>query len=194
MKAGRLVLAGALLAAAWALGLPGQSQAQAQPSPLAEMRAAAEALGDVDPEPLALPRRDALPVTAQASGGAHEKAPESERAKDGAKDSAKDNAALAAARASARAELHAAVRSAVQSEIAREVQNIGRTANGLANGRANKESGEPSHGEAKQANEAAAQAQQARLNREVSKGRGHMYGKPLTGNPSNGMPKAGWSL
>lgn len=190
MKANRLVLAGALLTAAWALGLPGRSQAQALPAPLAEMRAAGEALADVEPELPSPPRRDALPPAALASNGGHEK--EAASAKDGAKDSAKDSAAMAAARASARAELHAAVRSAVHSEIAREVQSVGRSANGLALGRANKASGEPSRGEAAHANEAAAQAQQARLNREVSRGRGAMEGKPLVDNLGKGV-RSGWT-
>lgn len=191
MKARGLVRAGALLAAVWALGMAGRSTAWAQtePAPLAEMRAAAEVLADVDPEAGGAPRRDTLPPKAQAPGGAQEKESAKESTRDGAKDHAKDGDA--ASHASVRAELHAAVRSAVQSEITREVQSISRSANGLALGRANKESGEPARGEAAHANEAAAQAQQARLNREVNQGRGRMYGKPLVGNPSTGAPQAG---
>lgn len=166
----RVLLVGALLAAA-----PGRGEAEGVPSPLAEMRAAAEAQADVDPEPAPLPRREVLPGGKLATG--RTAAGERERASS------------AAAKDGARAALHAAVHSAVQAEIAREVQGIGRgpdVPNAKGGGK-NKDApgastAEPGRSEAAHANEAAAQAQQARLNRTVGQMRGLGHDKPDKGD------------
>lgn len=169
----RVLLVGALLAVA-----PGRGGAEDRPSPLAEMRAAAEAQADVDPEAVSLPHREVLPGGRPAAAGT----------------AAGEGGASSAAKDGARAALHAAVRSAVQAEIAREVHGIGpatEAAKAQGKGR-NKDApgasaAEPGRSQAAHANEAAAQAQQARLNRAVGQERGigpvkndkKMVGKPL---------------
>lgn len=171
----RVLLIGALLAVA-----PGRGGADGVPAPLAEMRAAAEAQADIEPEAALIPRREVLrggrPATAGTAAG------EGERA------------ASAAAKEGSRAALHAAVRSVVQVEIAREIQGIGPASDAAKarGGGQNKDApgastAEPGRSQAAHANEAAAQAQQARLNRTVGQERGigpvkndkKMMGKPL---------------
>jgi hypothetical protein len=168
-----VLLLGALLAVA-----PGRGGAEDRPAPLAEMRAAAEAQADVDPEAAPLPHREVLSGKKPAAAGSP----------------SGQGAAPAAAKDGARAALQAAVRSAVQAEIAREVQGIGAgsdAAKGSGRGRDKDTPGasaaEPGRSQAAHANEAAAQAQQARLNRTVGQERGlgpikndkKMVGKPL---------------
>lgn len=137
--AARRILSGGILLLV--IGAPRVGLAEVVVSPLGEMRIAAEAVGDVDPEP---------------------------------------------ERASARVTLRAAVRSAVHDEIQRELHRAGSGGGAPSPGarRARDEAkGESERSTAGRASEVAAEAQLARLNREVSQGRGRMQPRPVTGVP-----------
>lgn len=170
MQLGRALGAGVLLAV---LGLPGAVRAEGGLSPLAEMRAAAEALADVEPD-VVRPARPELPGAPGARAG---EPGATERAHATGKVGGVDRAELVRAeRGSASAALHAAIRSAVHDEVAREVQALERAPRSAAPGKS-ASPGEPARGEATRASDAARQAQQARLNRAVGQSRGQGQGQ-----------------
>ncbi|MFO0575537.1 MAG: hypothetical protein U1A78_16200 [Polyangia bacterium] len=155
----------AAVGAVFVLGAAGPARGEALFAPLAEMRAAAEALAEVEPEPV--PPRAADAVHAAGAG-----APAGSAAQG----------AMPAARASEREALHAAVRAAVHDELRGEL----RGGRGLAPGAA----ALLRHGRdgAGHASEAATQAQQARLGRDLAQERGRAQGTPLASAPT---PAAG---
>ncbi|MFO0577191.1 MAG: hypothetical protein U1A78_24560 [Polyangia bacterium] len=178
---GRALGAGVLLAV---LGTPGAVRAEGGLSALAEMRAAAEALADVEPDGVRPARPEGPAVQGARSGepGAAERSPASGKASGIAR------AELARAeRASGSAALHAAIRSAVRDEVTREVQALERAPRAAAPGRA-ASPGEPARGEAERASDAARQAQQARLNRAV--GQSHGMGPGRSNKPLITLPPA----
>ncbi|MFO0579871.1 MAG: hypothetical protein U1A78_38345 [Polyangia bacterium] len=170
LQRARWLLRGALFLVLAPLCGPGVGRAQVaetRAEPWLEMKAAAEAMADVDPEP-ALPPRSDVARTGQPGAG---------RAKEAAADSAPH---------AARAELHDAVRSAVREEIQQEVRGVGHGPSqpGTAAVRRGAQ-GESARSDAARANDAASQAQQARLNREVSRSREKSQGKPLVTPPAS---------
>lgn len=120
-------------------GLSRNVQAEVEPSPRAEMRAAAESLAELDPEPPYRSGAALLPGAAKALAG--------ER---------KDI-------------LREAVREAVRSEVAKERVSLGRSASGRSPGAAKSDNAADNGNSASgQAHSTAAQAQQAKRNNEVS--------------------------
>ena len=183
MQLGRALGAGVLLAV---LGTAAAVRAEGGPSPLAEMRAAAEALADVEPD-VARPARPEVPAAPGARSGEPGAPGAIERAAASGKVGGAARAELARAeRASVNAALHAAIRSAVRDEVTREVQALSRAPWAVAPGRA-ASAGEP-RGETERASDAARQAQQARLNRAV--GQSHGMGQGRSNKPLVTLPPA----
>lgn len=178
MQLGRVLGVGVLLGV---LGAAGAIRAEGVLSPLAEMRAAAEALADVEPDGVRPPRPE-IPGARGPRSGEHGAAEDPHAAAAG---KGGDAARASHDPASTRAALHAAIRSAVHDEVAREVQALGRAPGAAAQGKG-AGPGEPARGEAERASDAARQAQQARLNRAVGQSRGMGQGhsnKPLIAAP-----------
>ena len=136
-------------------GLCSSAQAEVEPSPLVEMRAAAESLAELEPESTARSGAALLPGAA--------KAPAAER---------KDL-------------LREAVREAVRSEVAKERVSLARSASGRGVGAAKSDNAADNgngNSASGQAHSTAAQAQQAKRNNEVSLQHRQNMGKgpPLT--------------
>lgn len=135
-------------------------RAELGPSPLLELRAAAEAHADVDPDAVAVPRRDSLPVALPHEVTASVKA-----------DTLTVRAEAKAAGVSGRVDLKEAIRGAVHAEIAREVTDRPQVGSALGAGKGTpkpNETGESGRSEVGLSRAAAMQSQQARQNQAVS--------------------------
>ncbi len=180
-----------VLGAMWmGLLMPRVGHSEGGVTPLAELRVAAEALADVDPD-LVLPQqrsREIPPVIHDSTAAA---------ATHGTADSLKDNSR----QESFRSEIKEAIHGAVRAEIAREA--MGRPVLAQPRDRS-KGSAQPNdsidsgRGEAGASGKAALQAQQAHRNQAVSqakkagKGESLMNGKSMSPSPKDfsGKPQA----
>lgn len=156
---------------------PSLGRTEGESMPLAELRAAAEALADVEPE-LVLPRRHEgqLGTTTREPAAA---------ALDGTRDSPKDKPHDK----SFHSELKEAIHGAVRAEIAREAMGRPTLSQSVAHAKGAakpSESSDSGRGEAGSSGKAALQAQQARQNQAISqakkagKGESLMTGKQMT--------------
>jgi len=167
----------------------GQADVLGSASPLAELRQAAEALADVEPDSVRPQRPELLLQT-------------------GVKDSAV-SAQLAAQQVAAserpaprtfRSEIKEAIRSAVHAEIAREAMGRPMLPGPLGSGKGNHKESEPAdnaHGNAANSKSAALQSQLARHNQAVSQARGQSKSEindKLLLHPAKGVPGGGQAL
>lgn len=183
----RWVVLGAML-----LGLlvPRVGLAEGGTTPLGELRVAAEALADVDPDLVLPPQRtrETPPVIHDSTAAA---------ATHGTADSRQDNSH----KESFRSEIKEAIHGAVRAEIAREA--MGRPVLAQQRDRSKgsaqpNDAAESGRGEAGASGKAALQAQQAHRNQAVSqakkagKGESLMNGKPMNPSPKDffGKPQA----
>jgi len=181
-----------LVLGAMLLGLlaPRVGLAEGGTTPLGELRVAAEALADVEPDLVLPPQRsrETPPVIHDATAAA---------ATHGTADSRQDNSP----KESFRSEIKEAIHGAVRAEIAREA--MGRPVLAQQRDRSKgsaqpNDSNDSGRGEAGASGKAALQAQQAHQNQAVSqarkagKGESLMNGKPMNPSPKDfsGKPQA----
>ena len=163
-----------------------EGRADLLPSPLSELRAAAEALADVEPDALPVPRRESVPAALPRETAAAAKA-----------ESLTSAANLGLPQSPLRPSLKDAIRSAVHEEVGREFVERPSIVKGIERGKGTPkpaDSAENGRSEAGQSRAAALQSQQARQNQAVSqankepKGQsGKLVTPPVMVPPSRGQ-------
>ncbi len=185
MHTHRGLLLGALLALLFSSQ---EGRAELAPSPLVELRAAAEALADVEPDAPAVPHKEAIPTILPRDTTATAKA-------EGLTLSANPAPSPGAARANVKE----AIRSAIHEEVGRELVDRPSIVKRFERGKGTPkqaDSADNGRSEAGQSRAAALQSQQARQNQAVSQANKETRGQSgkLVTPPVMGPPPRGQAL